>query len=517
MSMNEDNKLVAELARVLSNSRIALSGEINDSMISGIDLDVIASKIVEGNRESTGFRIISTDELKKMLEEIKTEKIPVPIEVIRSSDFKPDAADIEARFEINNRPIETIEGGVPDFVSYFKDRLYKMRHIIEVQGRRAIVNEMFDFAHDIEALKKSPEGAEKSVIGIVTNKIITKNGNLMLIIEDDTGELRIMFLKGTSQQAQSLFESGSAIVNDEVLAIKVRVGRGGLYIAKEVIFPDVPIKEKKSVETDVAVAFLSDIHVGSKKFMKANFLHMISWLNGETNPNQKELAGKIKYLVIGGDVVEGIGVYPGQEKDLASSDIYAQYRELFSYLDAIPEYIEVFVMPGNHDAVGRAEPQPAIGPELIKDFNKSNVHMLTNPSVMKLEGLEVLTYHGTSLDSMISAIPGLSYATPEKAMIEVLKRRHLSPIYGGNVIVPSKEDNLVIGSVPDIMHMGHIHKNGLANYHGVEIVNSGTWQSRTDLQVRTGMVPTPCVVPVYEMKKGTFSSINFSGEKTLGD
>ncbi len=92
---------------------------------------------------------------------------------------------------------------------------------------------------------------------------------------------------------------------------------------------------------------------------------------------------------------------------------------------------------------------------------------------------------------MISAIPDTSYANPEKAMIEILRRRHLSPIYGGNVIVPSKEDNLVIDKIPDILHMGHIHKNGIANYHGVEIVNSGTWQARTDFQIRQGHIPTP--------------------------
>ena len=42
---------------------------------------------------------------------------------------------------------------------------------------------------------------------------------------------------------------------------------------------------------------------------------------------------------------------------------------------------------------------------------------------------------------------------------------------------------MVIDRVPDILHMGHVHKNGLDNYHGVDIVNSGTWQSTTDLQI----------------------------------
>ena len=124
----------------------------------------------------------------------------------------------------------------------------------------------------------------------------------------------------------------------------------------------------------------------------------------------------------------------------------------------------------------------------------------------------MLTYHGTSLDSIIATIPNMSYAKPEQAMIEILKRRHLSPIYGGNTIVPSRMDTLVIDKVPDILHMGHIHKNGLANYHGIHIVNSGTWQDRTDYQIKQGHIPTPAQMPVFDAKVNNFKIIDFSAE-----
>ena len=129
---------------------------------------------------------------------------------------------------------------------------------------------------------------------------------------------------------------------------------------------------------------------------------------------------------------------------------------------------------------------------------------------MTLHGLEVLGYHGTSLDSIISAIPNNSYSVPEKAMVELLKRRHLSPIYGGNIIVPSKTDNLVMDTIPDILHMGHIHKNGTTKYHGVTVINSGTWQGRTDFQVRQGHIPTPCIMPVFKSKDYSVTSIDFN-------
>ena len=69
---------------------------------------------------------------------------------------------------------------------------------------------------------------------------------------------------------------------------------------------------------------------------------------------------------------------------------------------------------------------------------------------------------------------------------------------------------MVIDKVPDILHMGHLHKNGYSEYHGTLIVNSGTWQGRTDFQVRMGHIPTPAQMPVYEAKSGTMNVIDFN-------
>ena len=182
------------------------------------------------------------------------------------------------------------------------------------------------------------------------------------------------------------------------------------------------------------------MHVGSRFFMEKNFSNFIKWTNGNYD-ERKDIVGKLKYIVVGGDVVDGIGVYPNQDRELTVPDIYAQYKIFFNYISMIPDYIQVFIIPGNHDAVQRAEPQPQLTQELIGDFRSDNVHILPNPSFVTLHGLDVLVYHGTSLDSIIRTIPGMSYANPEKPMIEILKRRHLSPIWGGNIIVPSKNDN----------------------------------------------------------------------------
>jgi DNA polymerase II small subunit len=148
-------------------------------------------------------------------------------------------------------------------------------------------------------------------------------------------------------------------------------------------------------------------------------------------------------------------------------------------------------------------------PALSKDLVKSNVTSVGNPSTVVIEGLKHLMYHATSIDSMIANLPGASYMHPEKVMVEYLKRRHLSPIYGGNLIIPENIDYMVIDEEPDVMHCGHVHKNGYGQYRGTLLINSGTFQDRTEFQVKQGHVPTPALVPIYEIKSGRLRTLDF--------
>jgi DNA polymerase II small subunit len=114
--------------------------------------------------------------------------------------------------------------------------------------------------------------------------------------------------------------------------------------------------------------------------------------------------------------------------------------------------------------------------------------------------VSILVYHGRSIDDLILRVPGLSYAAPERAMMEMLKRRHLAPIYGGRVsIAPEKEDHYVISRPPAVLHCGHVHTVGIARYKGVALINSGTWQSQTDFQKKMNIQPQPGVVPLVDL------------------
>jgi len=463
--------------------------------------DSLLRKILERRGEEF---FIGKEFIEQLIEEEK--KIPMPaVEVKRASDFKPIAKEYTPQlkflkeYDVSGKC--SCGGSVDDFVNLFRDRLKRTKKMLEMRvGATGIsgIGELGGFA----------KGREVRIVGMVTSKMITKNGHVMIELESEEGVAKVLALKSEREPQRSCFEKANTLLLDEVVAIDGRVS-DPFIIANDVIWPDLPIRTQRVIDREVCIAFLSDLHVGSRNFMQEQFQKMLKWLNGEMDgENGKELVGRIKYIIIAGDLVDGIGIYPEQEKELVIKDIYEQYDMFVKFVSSIPEYIELIIAPGNHDAVRRAEPQPQITKELLKADN-GRMHVVGNPSLIDIEGFRTLVYHGTSLDSIIAGISGMSYQHPEKPMVELLKRRNLSPIYGENPVVPESKDYMLIEEVPDIVHMGHVHKNGYDNYKGTVIVNSGTWQSQTDFQLRQGHTPSPCILPVLDLRSGRMNVINF--------
>ena len=225
----------------------------------------------------------------------------------------------------------------------------------------------------------------------------------------------------------------------------------------------------------------------------------------------KEIAGHVKYVLIAGDVVDCVGVYPGQSKELDIRDIFTQYRALASYIRRIPEYIEVLIIPGDHDASPKALPQPAIAQNYAGElFDSKRVHLLPDPCLVSIHGVEVLMYHGRSLIDVASSVPGIGLNEACKAMKILMQSRHLAPTHGQRtLIVPISHDCLVIDRIPDILHTGHLHLLKHEMYRGVLTVNSGCWQAQTEYQEKSGIVPTQNIVPVVNLQTLQVNLIDF--------
>ncbi|HTX44233.1 MAG TPA: DNA-directed DNA polymerase II small subunit [Methanocella sp.] len=393
----------------------------------------------------------------------------------------------------------TCVGDYNEFVEYFRDRFSRlgdmMRHRMS--------------ARPIESIKKKSlsrgEKAELAVIGMVSDVRQTANGNRLVELEDRTGSAGVLISRD-----KGIF--GTPLLLDEVIGVTGTMREGGLLMADSIIYPDVPnTNVPRHSEEPSAAALISDVHVGSDAFLEGPFLRFIDWLNGDIE-DDNGLVSRLRYVVVAGDLVDGIGVYPGQEKELEIMDIYEQYKKAAGYFDLFPPGIRIIITPGNHDAVRQAEPQPALPEEVRRMFKHPNITFAGNPSAVEMEGVRLLAYHGRSLDDLVSNLPGASYSKPEKAMVELLKRRHLSPIYGGKVLIaPEARDHFVIDPLPDIMHSGHVHTVGVCRYRGVTLVNSGAWQSQTEFQKRMNIQPDPAKVPIVDLHTGAVKIMDFGG------
>ncbi len=133
--------------------------------------------------------------------------------------------------------------------------------------------------------------------------------------------------------------------------------------------------------------------------------------------------------------------------------------------------------------------------------------------MVRLQGVELLLYHGRSLDDVVGAVPDVSFQTPERAMRLLLQCRHLAPIYGKRTpIAPETRDFMVIERLPDIFHAGHVHVVGQEMYRGTLLVNSGAWQGQTEYQRKMGLTPAPGIAPVVNLQTLQVTPIDFTAQ-----
>ncbi|NHJ33154.1 MAG: hypothetical protein FK732_09840, partial [Asgard group archaeon] len=233
-------------------------------------------------------------------EEIKhTPSIKAP-----KTDFKPIGKKIKANINVlqESSGKTTIEGKIGDFRKYFTSRYKQLSRILrkrgDVSGSISI--------RDLEKAKLE-ENERITIIGIVTNKRTLKNGGLLLEFEDNTGRLTATI----PAKMQELLVKAGALLEDQIAGFYGRFYED-MFILDDFVFPDIPITSSKSTINDpISVCMTSDLHIGSKEFLEDSFKDLLDFLNGKVDdPYQQTLASQIKYLIINGELVEGIGVYP---------------------------------------------------------------------------------------------------------------------------------------------------------------------------------------------------------------
>jgi len=373
-------------------------------------------------------------------------------------------------------------GEYKDFVATFRDRYERLSK--KLRGR---VNH-----RPTNALDSMPGGSDAAVVGMVNDIRSTASGHWLIELEDTNGVFPALVMK--DRDTADLVDE---LLTDEVIAVEGSLSQdGGILFVDDLHFPDIPRTHKpNTADRHVQAALISDVHVGSQEFADYAWESFAQWLHTEE-------AEHVEYLLIAGDMVEGVGVYPNQDEELDIVDIYDQYERFSEYLKEVPGDMEIVMIPGNHDAVRLAEPQPAFDEDLRDIMSAHDARITGNPSTVTVEGVNVLMYHGVSIDEIIAEHPSesVSYDAPHRAMEQLLRKRHVAPRYGGRMrVAPEKEDYLVVDDVPDVFHTGHVHKLGVGEYHNVRLVNSGCWQEQTSFQKSVNIDPDVATAPILDL------------------
>ena len=443
------------------------------------------------------------EDFDSLLNKLKENKIAFLDSAVMHELYDGEPINQDSYVEIiKNYDGETSSGKPSDWVTYFNDRFKRLRDLLLIKDSSGIVS--------VSAIRDMPQGSDVKTIAMVSNISISPVKKYTVFdIEDSTGSYRGIL---TSQDQD--------LLADQVVLIKGRKFKDALFI-KEIVYPDIQVKDSKPKEIEDSYAlFMSDIHVGSKLFAKDAFELFLKWINQEVS-EYSSIAKLVKFIVISGDLVDGVGVYPNQEKELEIKGLREQYEAFFSLFDRVPKRIKLLISQGNHDATHIAEPQPKLDPRFSEPvYRLQNAIMLSNPYQVNLviggSKTNLLSYHGFSIPYYADTIQKYNKMNPqdiEEIMKLHLKSRHLAPTHGSSQVVPLTRDYLVIDETPDIYATGHIHKVLASRYKETILINSSCWQYQTSYQKKYGMNPDIAKIPIVNLRDKTFQILDFLGEK----
>lgn len=475
------------------------------------DSKVITKSVFVKNREKVNEFFSSLPvEGNKKLERLKI-KLGLSIEISKEESYLlGENKTNDSSTELGNTQVLSMncvpgkKFGLGDFLDYYRGRFVSLKTIL--QDNPSLENL-------ISINKLSNLRQNVSLIGIVSEKKMTKNRNLIIEIEDLTGKTRVL-INGSKKE---LLEKAEEIALDSVIGFKCSGNREILFV-NDIIFPDAMLLGRKRSPVEEYALFIGDIHIGSKNFLKENFLKFVDYLNGKL-PNTPEVK-KIKYLLILGDLVTGVGNYPDQERDLLIDDLEEQFNLAAELLSKIRKDIKIIICPGNHEGVRLMEPQPLFNEKYAwRLYNLENVVLTENPVNLSIgarsgfSGFNVLVYHGFSYPFYANSVPRLmklkAMNCPDQIMIYLLKHRHLAPTNGSAQYFPSGNDVHLIKDIPDIFASGHTHKCAVTYYNNILVVSCASWESLTPYQLKFGNKPDFCKVPMFNLKTGAIKILDF--------
>ena len=224
-----------------------VSYALNYALNKGFQIHPNALKILED---------IDAKELKRIIKEIVREKTKQKQFLIDQDDLETvlgikEDQSIENEHRVLFDPSSKITSaeGVSGFNALFSNRFSKLKRIVSNRPEAKMLK-------SIASIIAAKSNNDMYVCGLVSERSSERNVT-KLLIDDASGSLEtIVFDKNVQKTTNQL-------LIDQFVMLKVRMGKNGGFITRDVIVPDVPDHFSNRSETEAYAVFLSDLHVGS--------------------------------------------------------------------------------------------------------------------------------------------------------------------------------------------------------------------------------------------------------------
>ena len=245
--MSEILKLFMEKGFLLDKEMLEFLNELDDGRVASEIIDkiavvlhkkVITKNLVDDNIEKIRPILFELDGEKRKLVDKYFVNISISVEVKKEREVEEDVAEEKvvefgeggkgveiSRDEVSKRGSVKILSspiGVSkkiecrDFVKHFRNRYNGMKKLL--QERPELDN--------LISIDKISGNNDISIIGIVSEKRITKNGNLILNVEDLTGKARLLI----NQNKEEIFEKSKEILLDDIIGFNCNGDREFLFL-----------------------------------------------------------------------------------------------------------------------------------------------------------------------------------------------------------------------------------------------------------------------------------------------
>jgi DNA polymerase II small subunit len=431
----------------------------------------------------------------------------IPEKIMRLEQIERLSPKILVKLDIPDRSSD--KPNIETFRQLFLNRYEKLSNILKTN-----ISEQNSILRQILSDEEIPTDKSGILLGMVQDTRVLHTNKFVIQLENP--ESNILTRCVMVQDSES-FPEYREILRDTVVGIEgvlpknYQGGEITAFWGRDVIRPSFNPIDFKSTTESYKILFISDIHFGSNNFIRSIFAKLIQFLSlQKLTPQNEELASKIGTLMIVGDLIEGIGLFPDQKDEIVYHSLQSQYEGLSILLQEIPKDIEIIIIPGEHDATQIPNPQPAIDKQIGKTLlTLPNLRNHGNPLRLTIEDMTILAFHGQGHEILFEKHFDADPLNPIRGIKDLLEYRHLFPEYGSfNPITPFKRDYLVINEIPNVVVSGHFHQAHFEEYKGVKILTCGSFQREENKKTKDIINASLGRFPILDTQTGQVEMID---------